>query len=835
MSLSRISNTLVELAQTTSTFYDLRPMVKGRFIYLGEKKFYMKGVTYGTFRPDANGDLFPPSDTVSADFRQMAESGINSVRVYTVPPRWLLNLAHNAGLRVMVGLPWEQHLTFLEKRQQGKEIIRRVTTEIRSIAQHPAILCYAIGNEIPASIVRWYGKKKIEDFLKEMYLAVKAIDNLALVTYVNYPPTEYLQLSFLDFFCFNVYLESEDRLNAYLMRLHNLAHERPLVMAEIGLDSQRNGVDKQAEVLDWQIQNTLYSGAAGVFVFSWTDEWYRGGYEIEDWDFGLTTRERQPKQALERVAQAFDQELIQPDKEYPKITVAICTYNGASTLQECLEGVFALNYPDFEVVVVSDGSTDATEVIVQGFECKLIATSNQGLSSARNTAWQHATGEIVAYLDDDAYPDPDWLTHLAHTFMNTDFAAVGGPNIPPPDDKDIAVCVAQSPGGPNHVLISDQVAEHIPGCNMAIRRDVLEGVGGFDPTFRVAGDDVDMCWRIQEKAWEIGFHPAAMVWHHRRNKIRTYWRQQKGYGKAEALLEKKWPQKFNPLGHLDWGGKLYGSGLRHALLHPRWQVYHGVWGTGFFQSLYERTPGKWPSLPLMPEWYLLLAGLMGTGLLGFIWTPLKWVFLLFAIGLILTIFQATRNVFVHDTGFPAYIKKGKRLKLKCITLWLHLTQPLARLLGRLSWGLTFWRKRNKLSVAWPWVRKFEYWSEEWKSAEDWLSGLETYGMQQGAMVMRGTSPDRWDLEFREGASTSTRILMAIEEHGGGKQMLKFRVWPEYSHSQLILMLIFLGLGTWAILDDAWFAGLMLIFFSWILGNVFLRYNFPLLQHYFKQL
>src|SRR5439155_1317487 len=80
-----------------------------------------------------------------------------------------------------------------------------------------------------------------------------------------------------------------------------------------------------------------------------------------------------------------------------------------------------------------------------------------------------------------------------------------------------------------------------------------------------AGDDVDVCWRLQERGWKLGFHPAAVVWHHRRNSVRTYWRQQIGYGRAEAMLERKWPEKYNGPGHVRWAGRLYGDGLTHAL------------------------------------------------------------------------------------------------------------------------------------------------------------------------------------------------------------------------------------------------------------------------------
>ena len=78
------------------------------------------------------------------------------------------------------------------------------------------------------------------------------------------------------------------------------------------------------------------------------------------------------------------------------------------------------------------------------------------------------------------------------------------------------------------MLLDDVEAEHIPGCNMAFRREVLEEIGGFDPIYRSAGDDVDVCWRLQDRGHRIGFSPAAMVWHFRRNTMKAYIGQQKG-------------------------------------------------------------------------------------------------------------------------------------------------------------------------------------------------------------------------------------------------------------------------------------------------------------------
>ena len=87
----------------------------------------------------------------------------------------------------------------------------------------------------------------------------------ALVTYVNFPTTEYLELPFVDFVSFNVYLETREKLEGYLARLQNLAGEKPLVMAEIGLDSMRNGQEAQASTLEWQIRSTFAAGVRRYF------------------------------------------------------------------------------------------------------------------------------------------------------------------------------------------------------------------------------------------------------------------------------------------------------------------------------------------------------------------------------------------------------------------------------------------------------------------------------------------------------------------------------------------------------------------------------------------
>src|SRR5215472_4339584 len=119
-----------------------RPYVVGKFIYVGAEKFYVKGVSYGAFRPDADKREYWDSAQIERDFSLMAANGVNTVRIpHTMPPRSLLDIALRHGLRVMVGLSAEQYIGYLiDVKKKAPDIESLIREKVSRVKGHPALL-----------------------------------------------------------------------------------------------------------------------------------------------------------------------------------------------------------------------------------------------------------------------------------------------------------------------------------------------------------------------------------------------------------------------------------------------------------------------------------------------------------------------------------------------------------------------------------------------------------------------------------------------------------------------------------------------------------------------
>ncbi len=773
-----------------------RVAADGKFLRLGAERFLVKGVTYGTFAPDADGYQFPPPKQIAADFRLMAELGINTVRTYTAPRRELLDEAARHGLRVMAGLPWSQHVAFLDDRRLQREIRRDVTARVRELGDHPAVLLMALGNEIPPGVVRWHGSVRVERFIRALYEDAKAAAPESLFTYVNFPPTEFLDLSFLDVCAFNVYLHRESELRAYLARLQHVAAHKPLLLAEAGADSIREGEDGQAAITAMHIRAAFEEGACGAVAFAWTDEWWRGGQTVDDWKFGLVDRDRRPKPAARAVARAFADAPFPPEVRaaWPRVSVVVCAYNAADTLEDNLVSLEKLTYPDYEIILVNDGSRDRTGEIARAHpRVRVVDIPNGGLSAARNVGLAEASGEIVAYTDADTRVDRDWLTFLVQPFLTLDVVGSGGPNVVPPDDPPIAQCIARAPGGPTHVLLDDRIAEHVPGCNMAFRREALLAIGGFNPIYLRAGDDVDVCWRLQSRGWKIGFASSALVWHHHRSSVNAYWRQQVGYGEGETWLMAHHPEKFLD-GRMLWRGRIYSP---LPFVRSLWgtRINAGVWGTAAFPSVYRTDVHPFAFLPHSIRWQVLsfVLTLVGAGVA--LTHAHHWAsYLLLGTGVVGMAFTIAKNVAYARRSDVASLPGG-HLWYRAMVAYLHFIQPLARIRGRIRGVLappeialpptepqtsrlpspSLGEAGRALLLLSGTVTEDRFWSETWTSADRVLTQLTDWLRRSRAVrtieIDEGWSNDR-DVSVFVGRWAWLDVRALVEEHAGGKALLR---------------------------------------------------------------
>ena len=330
-------------------------------------------------------------------------------------------------------------------------------------------------------------------------------------------------------------------------------------------------------------------------------------------------------------------------------------------------------------------------------------------------------------------------------------------------------------------------------------------------------------------------------------------------------------------GHVTWAGRLYAKGVSNILYGARSSIYYGVWGTGLFQWRHGGAGRVLRSLPLMPEWYLLLLLLAQISALGFVWHPFLAALPFLVLGIVALVYQACTGA--AHAHFPAADGRPLgRLRLRALTGFLYLAQPVARLGGRLRNGLTLWRRRNSelvlptlilaevfvLGAIWrpllfafpllavsfvavvhqsrvgklaradvadgvapvaskwgrfvarlraalkplppgrkygkvlPMPRTLALWDEEWRSTSDRLQGVEAGLQATGTVYRHGGGFDRWDLEVRGGMFGGARMRSAIEEHGGGRQLVRFRVWPRASHFAQLSLLLCISALCWAV-------------------------------------
>ena len=270
-------------------------------------------------------------------------------------------------------------------------------------------------------------------------------------------------------------------------------------------------------------------------------------------------------------------------------------------INESISHISGLDYDDFEVLILpDDGDLSEISFSQEGLtgKVKVIPTGPLGPAEKRDIGAKQAAGEILAFLDDDAFPRKDWLANAVKHFENPEIAAVGGPAVTPKEDyfwQRVSGAVYLSPlGGGNcdrywpgkkRIFIDDW-----PSVNFFVRKSDFENVGGFNSQYW-PGEDTKLCLDLTHGLNKrILYDPDVIVWHHRRSGFTRHLKQVGQYGLHRGYFAKKYPETSFKIKY--FVPSLFLSFLTLGLVvsffssqaHPVFAAGLGIYGLGLIYS-----------------------------------------------------------------------------------------------------------------------------------------------------------------------------------------------------------------------------------------------------------
>jgi glycosyltransferase involved in cell wall biosynthesis len=240
---------------------------------------------------------------------------------------------------------------------------------------------------------------------------------------------------------------------------------------------------------------------------------------------------------------------------FPLITIVVPTYNDSATIERCVLSMEGQSWPNLEILVIDDGSSDSTPGRLQELEqrCPRLRTlalpKRSGAAAARNLGFEQAKGEIVALIDGDMWAPADWLALLVDPIQSDRADVTGGPDYVPPDAPLLSRCIGYSMDSlltnAGLRLGDTKLVKYLPGTgNMAIRSDLLQRAGHFDETFHDTGEDKEWLHRVREAGGRFVYLPDALAWHERRPDLVLHARKQVLSGRRRLDIVLKDPASF---------------------------------------------------------------------------------------------------------------------------------------------------------------------------------------------------------------------------------------------------------------------------------------------------
>lgn len=277
----------------------------------------------------------------------------------------------------------------------------------------------------------------------------------------------------------------------------------------------------------------------------------------------------------------------------PLVSVVIACPNRSWMLDECLAALAKQTYRNFEVIVLPD---EELKCEVEERSVRFIATGKVRPAEKRNLGIKEAKGEIVAFIDDDAYPDAHWLEYAVKYFGEPSIGAVGGPGVTPPGDKLLAKI-----GGRvyDNILVSGNFryrykaggvrmdVEDYPSCNLFVRKDLMEKFGGYRTDFW-PGEDTLLCKDILDNWKRIVYDPWVVVYHHRRPVFAPHLRQLGRYAFHRGYFCKRYPSNSFRLSYFVPTAFVCGF----LLLPWLWPLY-AFYGAVVLATSFSIKPANW--------------------------------------------------------------------------------------------------------------------------------------------------------------------------------------------------------------------------------------------------
>ena len=236
--------------------------------------------------------------------------------------------------------------------------------------------------------------------------------------------------------------------------------------------------------------------------------------------------------------------------EYPFISVVVGIRNEERFIEECIESLLRLDYPQdsYEIIIVDGMSTDKTRDLVQKYPVRLLLNERKNVAAARNLGMKNARGDLVAFTDGDCKVYSQWLKILVLEIQNApdDVVCVGGPNLIFDTDPIFGRVVGYAQetflGSGGSAQSKNSTKKHyvssLPNCNAMYKKSAIQEVGCFDERFLI-GQDGDLNYRIGKRGHKFLYIPEAQVLHHRRGTFKSFSIRMFKYGMWMAELFKK--------------------------------------------------------------------------------------------------------------------------------------------------------------------------------------------------------------------------------------------------------------------------------------------------------